>query len=122
MENRQSFFSKIISLFYKKKYKIKQSHALKYKMFLRFLKHNKAYKYYIYELSNEKAISFRSSHNENCLKSPKNFIILQTHYNPYDLISTAFHWAYTKQGSYYWRNLHNKWVSALNKLNEIVEK
>jgi hypothetical protein len=122
MENRQSFFSKIISLFYKKKYKIKQSHSLKYKMFLRFLKHNKAYGYYIYALSNENATSFRTHHNGDELEIPEEFIILQTHYNPYNLISNAFQWSNTRQGSYYWRDLHHKWVSALNKLNEIVEK
>ena len=121
MENRQSFFSKIKSLFYKKKYKTKLSHSLRYKMFLRFLKHNKAYGHYINELSNERAISFRTSHNSNHLNNPKNFIILQTHYNPYDLINNAFQWRATKQGTYYWHELHNKWVEALSKLKEIVE-
>lgn len=91
-------------------------------MFLRFLKHNKAYGYYIYALSNEKATSFRTYHNGDDLENPEEFIILQTHYNPYNLISNAFQWSNTRQGSYYWLDLHHKWVSALNKLNEIVEK
>jgi hypothetical protein len=122
MENGKNFFSKIISLFYKKKIKIKQSHSLKYKMFFRFLKHNKAYRNYIDELTKDKSISFRTSHNEKHLKSPENFIILQTHFDPYYLINNAFQWRDTKQGIYYWYELNNKWVNALNKLNEIVEK
>ena len=91
-------------------------------MFLRFLKQNKAYGYYIDELSNENAISFRDTHNIYHLTSPQFFIHLQTHYNPYDLINDAFQWKNTKQGSYYWYELHNKWVSFLNNLNEIMEK
>ena len=124
MENGKSFFSKIISLFYKKKkkYKIKQSQSLKYKMFFRFLKHNEAYKNYIDELSKDNAITFRTSHNGNHLKSPEGFIILQTHIDPYCLITGAFQWSLTKQGSGYWKTLNHKWICALHKLNEIVEK
>ena len=91
-------------------------------MFFRFLKHNKAYKNYIDELSKDKAISFRASNNGNHLKSPESFIILQTHIDPYYLISGAFQWRDTKQGIYYWYELNNKWVSALLELNEIVDK
>ena len=124
MENGKSFFSKIISLFYKKrkKYKIKQSHSLKYKMFFRFLKHNKAYKNYIDELTKDKAMSFRGSNGANHLKSPAKFIILQTHIDPYCLISGAFQWSLTKQGSGYWKTLNHKWLCALLELNEIVKK
>ena len=91
-------------------------------MFLRFLKYNKAYGYYINELSKDNAISFRASHINNHLKSPEKFIISQTRFNPYYLINNAFQWRDTKQGIYYWYELNNKWVSALNKLNEIVDK
>ena len=91
-------------------------------MFFRFLKHNKAYKSYIDELSNDNAISFRTYNGYNHLKGPSDFIILQTHIDPYYLISMAFQWRHTKQGIEYWRTLNHKWVCALFKLNEIVEK
>lgn len=90
-------------------------------MFFRFLKHNKAYKNYIDELSKYKAISFRVSNHGNHLKSPENFIILQTNIDPYYLISRAFQWSLTKQGSGYWKTLHHKWLCALLELNKIVK-
>ena len=91
-------------------------------MFFRFLKHNKAYKNYIDELSKDKAISFRTSNNGNHLKSPESFIILQTHIDPYCLISRAFQWSLTKQGNGYWKTLNYKWLCALLELNRIVDK
>lgn len=91
-------------------------------MFFRFLKHNKAYKNYIDELSTDNAISFRGYNEGNYLKSPEKFIILQTQIDPYDLISKGFRWRLTKQGSGYWKTLNHKWVCALLKLNEIVKK
>lgn len=91
-------------------------------MFFKFLKHNKAYKNYIDELSKDKAISFRASNNGNYLKGPEKFIILQTHIDPYYLICGTFQWSLTKQGSSYWQTLNHKWLCALLKLNEIVDK
>ena len=91
-------------------------------MFFKFLKHNKAYKNYIDELSNDKSISFRTSNEGNHLKSPATFIILQTQIDPYCLISGAFQWSLTKQGRGYWQTLNHKWICALLKLNEIVDK
>lgn len=93
------------------------------KEFLKFLKDNKAAKYYRFNLINSaKNQHFETISFDKALYPIENFLFSQLgHYTDYEiLINYAFCWAKTKEGHQYWSNLDEKWKKKLKQLNQIT--
>lgn len=70
------------------------------KLFIKFLKDNKAYETFMFNLNSKKGFFF----------TPKKFFN-NTFYE--DFVSNAFAWAETKEGYDYWDELEDKWFDNL---------
>lgn len=80
------------------------------KEFIFFLKKEKIYDTYLYELFNEKGSKSNSVY----------FIIKDIKYKcGHNLISRAFTWICTEEGYIFWSIIHEKWIEKISKKNEI---
>lgn len=77
------------------------------KLFIKFLKENKAYEEYLIRLNSHKG------GKENSI----NYIVLQCKNNPLDLIMSAFPWISLKyiNSKIKWNDLHREWYFLLLK-------
>lgn len=78
------------------------------RIFIKFLKFNKAYENYIFNLK-----STKGGQKESVI-----FIVRHITYNPKDIIMNAFMWMPSKNQKKEWVELHREWQMLLNKYDD----
>lgn len=78
------------------------------RIFIKFLKFNKAYENYILNLKETKGGQ----------KESINFIVRHITYRPNDIIMDAFMWNSSKKQKKTWVELHREWQMLLNKYDD----